>query len=87
MTASGQKRGHTGKGRPHEITSYAAEGLFARFDSAAGANFCARTTFDACIGIDVIDFAFRDCFNGANGETCTASHTSVSDNVSHNSKI
>ena len=35
------------------------------------------------VGIDVIDIAFRNSLNGANGKTCSASYTLVSDYVSH----
>ncbi len=58
-------------------------GLFTGDDSFAGANFSARTAVDAHFGIDVVDVAFRDCFYGANGQTGAASHTRVSDYVSH----
>ena len=57
--------------------------LFTGDDSVAGANFCAAATLDAGIGIDVIDVAFRDCFNGAHGKTGAASYTLISDYVSH----
>ena len=43
----------------------------ARNDSFAGAYFRARTTFDAFVGIDVVDVAFRNCFNGAHGDVIT----------------
>lgn len=55
----------------------------ARNDSFAGANFRARTALDAFVGIDVVDVAFRNCFNGANGEAGAASNAFVSDYVSH----
>lgn len=55
----------------------------ARENCFAGANFGARTTFDASVGIDVIDITFRDCLYGANGKTCAASDAFVSNNVSH----
>ncbi len=58
--------------------------LFARYDCFAGANFSARTAFDAGIGIDVVDVAFRDSFYGTNGETSAASDAFVSNNVCHN---
>lgn len=51
------------------------DGLFARDDSVVGTNLGARATFDAGIGIDVVDFALRDSFYGANGlagATCYA---------------
>lgn len=51
--------------------------LVGKNDCFAGANFGARTAFDAGVGIDVIDFAFRDSFNGANGQTGAASHAFV----------
>lgn len=57
--------------------------LFAGNDSFVGANLSARAAFDASVGIDVVDIAFRDSLYGANGQTCTASHTFVSDYVSH----
>lgn len=53
-------------------------------DSACGANRFASATLDTCIGIDVVDSAFRDSVNGAFGKTCSASYARVSDNVSHN---
>lgn len=34
------------------------DGLFARDDSVVGANLGARATFDAGVGIDVVDFTF-----------------------------
>ena len=62
-------------------------GLFAGDDSLAGANFCARTALDAGIGIDVVDFAFRDSVNGTNGLASATSHARVSNNVSHDRLI
>lgn len=59
------------------------DGLFARDDSVVGTNLGARATFDAGIGIDVVDIAFRDCVNGANGLAGATSHARVSDYVSH----
>ena len=61
--------------------------LFAGDDCFAGANFCARTALDAGVGIDVVDVAFRDSVNGANGLAGAASHARVSDNVSHDRLI
>ncbi len=58
-------------------------GLFSGDDSLAGANFCACAAFDACIGIDNIDFTFADCLYRAVGKTCAASNTFVGNNVSH----
>lgn len=58
--------------------------LFAGLDSAAGANFGTAAAFDAGIGIDVVDVAFRDSFYGTNGETSAASDAFVSNNVCHN---
>ncbi len=58
--------------------------LLGRKDCAGGANRFASATFDACIGIDVVDSAFRDSVDGTFGKTCTASYARVSDNVSHN---
>ena len=52
-------------------------------DGAGGANSLARATFDALVGVDFVDVAFGDCFNGAFGQTCAASHADVGDNVSH----
>lgn len=66
-----------------KILRLLAGGLFAGDDSFAGANFSARTAFDAGIGIDVVDIAFRDCVNGANGLAGATSHARVSDYVSH----
>lgn len=60
-----------------------AGGLFAGLDSFAGAYFSARATFDASVGIDAVDVAFRDCVNGANGLAGATSHARVSDYVSH----
>ena len=57
--------------------------LFSGDDCFAGANFSAAAAFDAGVGIDVIDIAFRDSLYGANGKTCSASHTLISDYVSH----
>lgn len=55
----------------------------ARNNSFAGANFSTRTALNACVGIDVVDIAFGDSFNGAYGNTCSASNAFVSDYVSH----
>jgi len=52
---------------------------FRRKDSFAGAYLSAGTAFDASIWIDVVDIAFGDSFNGANGQTGAASHTFVRD--------
>lgn len=57
--------------------------LFAGDDSFAGAYRSASTAVDAGVGIDVVDFAFRDGANGAFGQTSAASHTRVGDYVSH----
>ena len=57
--------------------------LFSGNDCFAGANFSAAAAFDASVGIDVVDVTFRDCFNGANGKTSSASYTFISDYVSH----
>lgn len=46
-------------------------------DSAGGAYFGTAATFDACVGVDVIDVAFADSFNGAYGLACAASHADV----------
>lgn len=59
----------------------------ARNDSFAGAYFRARTTFDAFVGIDVVDVAFRDSANGAFREASAASDTVVGDYVSHCCKV
>lgn len=61
--------------------------LFAGDDCLRGANFSASATFDASIGIDYIDVAFRDCFNGAVGEASAASNAFVCNYVSHCSKV
>ena len=58
-----------------------------RIDSAAGANFCARTALDASVGIDVVDIALRDSLNGANGQTSAASYARIGNNVSHSKLI
>ncbi len=60
--------------------------LFSGVDCSAGANFSTRTALDASVGIDVIDIAFRDSFNGANGKTSSASYTVIIDYVSHGCK-
>ena len=57
--------------------------LFAGDDCFRGANRSAGTAIDAGVGVDYIDFAFRDCFNGAFGQTGAASHTFVGNYVSH----
>lgn len=62
-----------------------AGGLFAGDDCVAGANFCARAALDASVGIDVVDVAFRDSVNGANGLASATSHARVGDYVSHDS--
>ena len=61
--------------------------LFSGDDSLAGANFCARTALDASIGIDVVDIAFRDSVNGADGLASATSHARVCDYVSHDRLI
>ncbi len=53
--------------------------LLRRKNGIVGANSCARATFDASIGIDVVDFAFADSVNGTFGKTCTASNARVGD--------
>lgn len=57
--------------------------LFSGVDSVAGAYFSARTAIDAGVGVDVIDFAFRDRIGGANGLAGAASNAVVVNNVSH----
>lgn len=57
--------------------------LFAGDDSFAGANFSTRTALDTSVGIDVVDIAFRDGINGANGLAGAASHTRIGNYVSH----
>lgn len=57
--------------------------LFARLDSVVGANRCAATAFDAGIGIDVVDFALGDSFNGADGKAGAASYAAVGNYISH----
>lgn len=57
--------------------------LFAGDDSVVGANRSASAAVDACVGIDVIDIAFGDSFNGTFGQTGAASNAFVSNNVSH----
>lgn len=52
-------------------------------DSFAGANLCARTAVNAGVGVDVIDFTFRDALGGANGLAGAASNAVVVNNVSH----
>lgn len=58
-------------------------GLFAGDDSFAGANFSASAALDARVGIDYIDVAFRDSFNGAVGQAGAASDAFVGNYVSH----
>lgn len=57
--------------------------LFAGDDSLAGANLCAAATFDASVGVNLVDVAFRDCLYGTNGQASAASYTLISDYVSH----
>ena len=57
--------------------------LLGRHDGAAGANLCARTAFDAGVGIDVVDIAFGDSLHGAYGHAGAASNASVGNYVSH----
>lgn len=45
-----------------------------RKDSVVGANCCAGAAFDASVGVDYVDGAFRDSLNGAFGQTGAASH-------------
>lgn len=58
--------------------------LFAGVDSVVGANACASAAIDAGIGVDVIDFAFRDSAYGALGEAGAACYTCVGNYVCHN---
>lgn len=58
--------------------------LFAGVDSVVGANACASAAIDAGIGVDVIDFAFRDSAYGAFGQTGAACYAFVSNYVCHN---
>lgn len=58
--------------------------LFAGVDSVVGANACASAAIDAGIGVDVIDFAFRDSAYGALGEAGAACYTCVCNYVCHN---
>ena len=92
MTTNNYEGGGGGRGAggaekkkpPHgRFFSGVSLGLFSGDDSLAGANFCACAAFDACIGIDNIDFTFADCLYRAVGKTCAASYTFVSNNVSH----
>lgn len=62
-------------------------GLFAGDDGIAGANFSARTALDAGVGIDVVDVAFGDSFNGTYGLAGATSHAGIGNYVSHCSKI
>ena len=75
MPARARKReGRLAESRPFSFFLQ-WDGLFARDDSVVGANLGARATFDAGVGIDVVDFALRDSFYGANGlagATCYA---------------
>jgi len=58
--------------------------LSGKYDSFAGANGCARTAFDAGIGIDIVlNIALGDSLNGTFGQTGAAAYTLVSDYVSH----
>ena len=59
-------------------------GLVGSVDGAAGANLSAGATLDALVGIDVVDFTFRNSFYGAYGQAGAAGHTTVSNYVSHN---
>ena len=70
---SRQREGRLAESRPFSFLQW--DGLFARDDSVVGTNLGARATFDAGVGIDVVDFALRDSFYGANGlagATCYA---------------
>lgn len=52
-------------------------------DCFAGANACASAAFNASVGVNNIDRAFRNSFYGTFGKTGSASYTAVSNNVSH----
>lgn len=57
--------------------------LFAGDDSFGGANLSAGATFNAGIGIDVVDFTLGDSLYGAVGQTGAAGDTLVGNYVSH----
>lgn len=57
--------------------------LFAGDDGLGGAYRSAGTAVDAGVGVDVVDFAFRDSFYGAVGQAGAAGYTLVGDYVSH----
>ena len=61
--------------------------LFAGDDSLVGANAGASTAIDACIGIDVVDFAFRDSAYGALGQSCAACYAAVGNYICHSGKF
>lgn len=52
-------------------------------DGIRGADLGASAAFDAGIGVDNIDVAFRDSVDRAVGEAGAAGHTFVGDYVSH----
>ena len=58
--------------------------LLGRKDSARGAHFGAGATFDAGVGVNLVDIAFRDSFHRAVGQAGATSYTVVCDYVSHN---
>jgi hypothetical protein len=58
--------------------------LLRQADSLVGANRSASTALCALIGVDVVDFAFRDSAHGALVDACAASNTVISNYVCHN---
>lgn len=52
-------------------------------DCFAGAVFCASSATDACIRINFVDIALRDCLYRTAGSASAASHTVVIDYVCH----
>ena len=61
--------------------------LLSEADSLIGANRGACAALCALIGIDVVDFAFRDCAYGALIDACTTCNTVVSNYVCHNANV
>ena len=56
-------------------------------DCLVGASGGAGAAADAGVGVDDVDVAGADCTHGAFGLARATSHTTVTDNVSHCSKV
>ena len=70
-----------------ELSFWFCDRLFARSDSAGGANICASAAVNTYAGVDRVLSAFRDSARGAFIDASAASNAIVANYVSHNSRI